>query len=309
MKIKVYILILVVVLIASGLIVMFNLADSKTSENEKPIVAVSIAPQETFVNAVAGDLVTVVTMVPPGSSPTNYQPVPKQIISFSEAEIYFTIGVPTEESNIIPKIEESNIDIKVVALADIVSEVYPYLLLEDEHEEDEAEEDEDDHNHEGIDPHIWLSPKRVIIMINAIKDELILLDPSNSNVYEENAKKYIEELENTDLYIKSIYEGLENKSFIVYHPSFGYYADDYGLTVITVEEDGKSATAQRLQETIDFANNNNIKVVFYQAEFDDLQAQTIAKEINGSAIKVTPLATNYIENLIDLTETFANTFN
>ncbi|MTI49229.1 MAG: ABC transporter substrate-binding protein [Firmicutes bacterium] len=282
-------------------------------------VAVSVIPQEAFVKAVAGDLVNVVTMIPPGNSPANYQPTPKELEDFSNSSIYFSIGVPTEEANILPKAKDLNNDIKVVSLADKVGEVYPHRFFSedeahehDEHDEHDEEDDhddidhEEDHHHEGRDPHIWLSPKRVRVMINVIRDELTALDPSNKEIYEENAENYIQELDSVDQEIKDILSGVDQQSFIIYHPSFGYFADDYGLNMVSIEESGKEATMKRLQYVIDYAKENNIKFVFYQAEFDSQQARTIADEINGEVIQVNPLAFDYIDNMKKIAEKFNN---
>ncbi|MCT4631571.1 MAG: zinc ABC transporter substrate-binding protein [Firmicutes bacterium] len=301
--------------------------------NEKIVVAVSIVPEETFVKAVAGDLVDVVTLIPPGNSPANYQPSPKEIAKFSDSKVYFSIGVPTEEANILPKVADFSKDIKVINLANIVGEVYPHRFLDaQEHEEDTNHEnanheehdhgdadheehnhevadheehdhedvdheEESHHHHEGRDPHIWLSPKRVKIIVETIKNELIILDPENKDTYEENASNYIKELDAVDLEIKDTLSHIEDKSFIIHHPSYGYFADDYGLTMVAIEEDGKSATAKRIIEIIDYAKENDIRFIFYQEEFDNQQAETIAKEINGVTIKVAPLSPNYIDNL------------
>lgn len=265
---------------------------------EKLTVAVSIVPQEAFVKAVAGDLVNVVTMIPPGNSPANYQPTPKELEAFSIASIYFSIGVATEEANILPKARDLNKNIKIVPLEEAVGKVYQHLYF------GEHEEHEDDHNHEGRDPHIWLSPKRVQVMIDVIKDELINADEANKKHYEENAKAYIQKLDEVDKEIKNILSGVEQQAFIIYHPSFNYFADDYGLKMVTIEESGKEATINRLQQVIDFAKKNNIKFVFYQAEFDSQQARTIADEIDGGVVQVDPLSIDYINNLKEIAGKF-----
>jgi zinc transport system substrate-binding protein len=278
--------------------------EAKESENteidtikNQIIVAVSIVPQETFVKEVAGDLVDVVTMIPPGYSPANYQPTPMQMTKLSKAKVYFSIGVPTENINILPKIDDFNKDIKVVPLADIVGKVYPHRYFEDVEGNEHYHEYEKKHDHSGRDPHIWLSPKRVKVMIDAIKNELINIDPENAKVYTENAAAYLDKLDQVDNDIKEVLSELDGQSFIIYHPSFGYFADDYGLKMVTIEEEGKEATTRRLQDVIDFAKQEKIKFIFYQEEFDSQQAETIAKEIEGATIKVAPLAPNYIENL------------
>lgn len=271
------------------------------TSDEKITVAVSIIPQETFVKAVTGDLVNVITLIPPGNSPANYQPTPKQMVDLSKAKIYLTIGVSTEEANILPNINDFNNEVKIVSLSNKVGEVYPPLYFEgNEHES----KNKGGHNNSGQDPHIWLSPKRVKVMIEIIRDKLIEIDSSNKDIYSRNANAYLDKLEKLHNYIDDSISGLENKAFIIYHPSFGYFAEDYGLQMISIEEDGKESTVKKIGEVIDFAKDNNIKAVFYQQEFDSKQAETVAKEIGGTAIKVAPLAANYIENLEYIAEEF-----
>lgn len=311
------ILIIVMVLLLVG-------CQNNSSEDLK--VAVSIVPQETFVKAVAGDLVDVVLLIPPGNSPANYQPSPKEMEEFNASQVYFHIDVPSEEHIL----ESVPSNIKLVDLAEHVDMMYPARYFEeeehhedehdedehdedehdeDEHDEDEHDEDEHDeeghehdHDHSGRDPHIWLSPKRVIKMVEVIRDELILLDPDNKETYENNAKSYIMELEGLDKELTDIFNSLENKAFIMYHPAFGYFADDYGLEMHAIESKGKKATIQELEEVIDIANDENIKYVFYQEEFDSSQAEIVAKEIGGETIKVAPLASDYINNLKSIAE-------
>lgn len=244
---------------------------------EKPIVAVSIVPEETFVKAVCGELAEVVTLVPPGSSPENYEPTPAEMEKFSKASLYFTIGVPTEEANILPNAG----DVKIVSLQDDVAAVYPDRTFE-------AGE---------RDPHIWLSPKRTKVMVESIAREMCTLDAANANTYNQNAQAYIEQLDALDQTIRDALAGVQNKKFVVYHPAFGYFADDYGLTMVALEEEGKEATPQHLQDVIDFAKSENIKVIFYQAEIDSSQSAAFAEELGGKTMQLSPLAADYIENL------------
>lgn len=258
---------------------------TESSETSKPIVAVTIVPEETFVTAVCGDLVEVVTMVPPGNSPENYEPTAELMQKFEKAALYFSIGVPTEEANIIPSVGDTT----VISLAERVAEVYPDRTF------DSGERD----------PHIWLSPKRVKVMIEVIVDEMSKIDPDNANTYEENGQAYIEELEDLNAQIESVLIDVQSKNFIVYHPAFGYLADDYGLTMYALEEDGKEATAKHLQEMIDLAKEKNIKVIFYQEEIDSSQSQSFAEEIGGKTIQLAPLAEDYINNLKNMAVTMA----
>ena len=138
---------------------------------------------------------------------------------------------------------------------------------------------------ESVDPHVWLSPKRVIVMVETIAESLAAIDEDNREVYEENAAEYIAKLETLDSEIQEIVSGLENKSFLIYHAAYGYFAHDYGLTMVAIEIEGEQATATELQAVIDYALENSISTVFYQEEFDDSQAETVAEEIGGSVEK------------------------
>lgn len=286
------------------LLTVLLLVGCQTKTADKLQVAVSIVPQETFVKAVAGDLVDVVVLIPPGFSPANYQPTPKEIEAFNASKVYFHIDVPAEE-HILESVPSS---ITLIDLAESVDEVYPARFFEEDHDAHEEDHDADEedhdthegHHHEGRDPHIWLSPKRVKVMVESIRDELIALDPDNEKVYTENAAAYLKELDMLDQELVDIFSTLENKSFIMYHPSFGYFADDYGLEMHAIEAEGKKATIQELEHVIETAQAENIKYIFYQEEFDSSQAEIVAKEIDGETIKVVPLSGDYLNNLRDI---------
>lgn len=255
--------------------------------SDRLTVAVSIVPEETFVKAVAGELVDVAVMIPPGSNPENYELTPLQRQKLEIAEVYFAIGVPAENGimKLIPSNEQNR---KLVFLNDAAREQYPELFLGTER-----------------DPHVWLSPKRVAVMVEKIADVLADADSVHADVYKSNAAAYIEKLDILDSEIADILKKSSSKMFIAYHPAFGYFADDYGLTQFALEEEGKEATIQHLTEMIDFARANNIKVVFYQDEIDTSQAKAFAEEINGNAVSLSPLSANYIENMKTIAQTIA----
>jgi zinc transport system substrate-binding protein len=204
---------------------------------------------------------------------------------FSQASLYFTIGVPTEDANILANTG----DVTVVALEDAVAELYPDRTFEDG----------------GRDPHIWLSPKRVAVMIDTICAEMSQLDPDNVSTYQANAQNYKDQLQEVDAEITAALSGVTNKTFIAYHPAFGYLADDYGLTMVALEEEGKEATPQQLQAAIDLAKAQNIKVIFYQEEIDSSQSQAFAEELGGQTIQLEPLSADYINNMRKMAQTMA----
>lgn len=254
-------------------------------------VAVGIVPEASFVEAVGGDLVSVITMVPPGSSPANYQPTAAEMQALSDASIYFTLQMPAEQANILPKLTDFNKDIRLVDLREAVAAEYPLLNGSDEVITDDSRD--------SVDPHLWLSPKRAIVMVQTIADTLGEVDPANADTYAANAASYIAQLNELDSDIQAAVANMANKSFLIYHAAYGYFAYDYGMTMVALENEGKAATAEDLQSVIDYAKQNNITTVFYQEEFDDSQAATVAEEIGGAVQKVAPLSADYIQGLKD----------
>jgi zinc transport system substrate-binding protein len=275
--------------IATGLLFM-NLMGQAQAANSRLTVGVSIVPQASLVKAVGGNFVNVVTMVPPGNSPGNYGPTPQEIQALSQAKLYFTIGVPTEQVNILPKGKELNHTMKIVSLQAEVEKTYEPRYF----------------SPGKRDPHLWLSPKRAIIMVTVIEKELRTIDPRHQKAYHQNAQAYIKKLNQVDRRIKQRLAGLAHKTFIVYHPAFGYFADDYDLKMVALEESGKESSAKNFQELTELAKRENIKTVFYQKEFDNKQAQALAAEIGGRIAALAPLAPDYIENLDKMAKLLAN---
>lgn len=280
-----FIVLVLVILVTAG---CGKSASDEPKNNSKMTVAVSIVPEATFVKAVGGDLVDVVTLIPPGKSPENYAPSPQELEKFSTASIYFSIGVPAEKDNILPKLATLNKKVKLVSLDGAAKKVYK------ERELSPSERD----------PHVWMSPKRVQVMIKTIASELSLQDPNNEAIYQKNAAEYIKKLQQVDEDIKKSLLNLTNKTIIVYHPAFGYFCDDYGLTMIALEEEGKEANPADLIKKIDFAKEQGIKVIFYQAEIDSRQSKAFAQELGGKTIQIAPLAPDYIDNLSKIAKTF-----
>ena len=249
--------------------------ESVNAENELK-VAVSISPQETFVNKIAGDRVEVVTVIPPGNSPANYAPSPRQMTNFSDADIYFSLGLPAEKAGILSKVRSFNKDIKIIRLDKLIHEKFKSRKL----------------NNGNRDPHIWLSPIRIKEMIDIMQNEFIKMDDEYKSEYRKKADLYKSELTELNSYIESKLANLEKKTFIIYHPVLGYFAQDYDLRMVVIEKDGKKAAPRRIQKIIDLGQKKKIRSVFYQNTSASRQAEIIAEELGGSTIEINPFASN-----------------
>ncbi len=275
----------VLIVLLSAILLTLSGCASKSDTDNRPVIAVSIVPEATFVEKVCGDKFKIVTMIPSGASPETYEPTPAEMVNLSRAELYFAIGVPAEESSILPSVSDST---ELIQLHKFVNQTYPDL-----------------EEHGGRDPHIWLSPKRVIVMVEKITEKLCEYDSEKREKYKKNAEAYISELEVLDNEISALAKNAKGNDFIVFHPSFGYFADDYGLTMHALEEHGKEATAKGLTEMVNLAKQKKITTIFYQAEASSKQAEAFAEEINGKAVKLEPLSPDYTKNMRKLaTEIF-----
>lgn len=253
--------------------------------SDKIQIAVTIAPEAAFVDVIGKDRVEVTTVVPAASEPESYEPTVTQMLKINNSEIYFGIGLPIEDDRIYNNLPN---EVNVVDLSEAVSNSYNDLLLDG-----------------GRDPHIWLSPKRVIIIINTIKEELIKIDPQNETFYENNATDFLSILNDTTTNIENIISSSNISAFICYHPAFQYFASDFNLTMYALEKEGEEASAITIAEYVQIANEKNIKTIFYQAQQDSSQALSFAEEIDGSAIMLNPLSYDYIDNLISMANAFA----
>jgi len=262
-------------------------------------VAVTIVPQIEMVEAIAGERVEVVEMIPKGFSPANYSPSPSEMRAFSEASIYFSIGVPADMQNILPRAEERS-DLEVVKLFERIETKYPHRYFGEDghHQEEDAGQNENGHSHAGgRDPHIWLSLNRASYMVEIMRDELIELLPEFENEFKENADQYLAKLAAANQKNKELLAPYKGEAILVYHPSFGYFTENYDLKMLSIEKDGKEPGPQHLQEVIENAKEKGIQNVFYQAEIDSTKTRAVAEELDGEIVQLNPLAENYIENL------------
>ena len=278
MKIKISLILCLAVILG-----LFSGCKAATA-TEKPVIAVTIVPEATFLSAVAGDDFEIITMIPSGASPETYEPSPIDMAALENAAIYFSIGVPSEESIL----KSLSSDTKVVALHQKTAAKYPDLTLDG-----------------GRDPHIWLCPERASFMVSLIAEKLAVLSPENAQKYNQNAQNYINEISSATKTAQNILETGGIRDFFVFHPSFQYFANYFSLNMYALEEHGKEATPKHLAQMVDLAKEKNIEVVFYQAEASSRQAESFAKEIGAKAVKLEPLSADYTKNIIKMATAIA----
>jgi zinc transport system substrate-binding protein len=264
-------------------------------------ITVSILPQKYLVERVGGSHVKVNAMVVEGASPHTYEPKPEQMRELANSAAYFIIGVEYENTWL-DRIQDANPDMQIVDMSEGIERI---PMVEHHHEGEEQEGDEE-HEESGLDPHVWTSPRLVKLMANNILAALVKLDPDHQIDFEQNMQVLNADIDQLDESIKSTLEGSTDRSFIVFHPAWGYFAQDYNLRQIPIEVEGQEPSPQELVNIINEAKAEHSKVVFAQPGISTKTADTIAQEINGEVVLINPLEENWLENLQKVAEAFAS---
>ena len=255
-------------------------------------IAVSIQPQAYFVQKIGGDFVSVTVLVPPGANPATYEPKPTQMVSVSASKVYFAIGVPFEQAWL-PKFSSVNPSLTII-YTDAGIEKIPMHSV---HHHGVSGHRMKDRGGAMLDPHIWLSPPLVKIQAEHILNGLKQSDPIHAKRYETNFFQFSEEIDRLDADLRRLFSDLGQVRFLVFHPSWGYFAETYGLEQIPIEFEGKAPKPAVLQALIKAARSSDIKVVFVQPQFSTRSAETIAAAIGGKVMIADPLAADWEENL------------
>ena len=249
-------------------------------------VFVSILPQKYLVERIGNNRVRVEVMVRPGLNAETYEPLPRQMTALSEADVYFLIGVPFE-SIWIKKISAANPGLRII---DCCHELVPEDLRNGNH-------DVEDTVRHAYDAHVWTSPRNAMqiadIMLHALTD----IDPAAREYYEKNHAALVQDLDNLDQFIKKQFASLGNRYLMVAHPSWGYFADVYGLTQIPLERHGTEIRPRELSGLVNLARSNNIHTVYVDKQSNSASARLLARETGADIVVLDPLAEDYINNL------------
>ncbi len=277
--------------------------NTKTSAAEKPVIFVSILPQQYLAERIAGDKVDCEVMVQPGSSPATYEPSPRQMAKLSDAKAYFAIGVPFERA-FLTKIQKTYPNLPVI----MSQKSIPLRIMETEHQHEknphnsaEKKEPEEHQHHAGDkDPHVWLNPLYAKIIARNITTELVRILPADAAYFNANLGKLESDLDKLNTELKTALAPLKGKTLLVFHPAFGYFADAYSLQQEAIEVEGKSPSAKELGQLISEAKKDGIKVIFVQQQFSTKAATAVARAIGGAVVPIDPLAKDYIANLLNI---------
>lgn len=253
-------------------------------------VFAGIPPVAFLVRRIGDGYVHVDVLVPPSQSPHTFEPTPRQAAALARASLFFRDDMPFE-NRLVERLAtggaaESDRRLTVVDTTAAVAK--------------RTSEGDADEPRGAPDPHVWLAPRALKTMASEIAEALTRADPQHAVEYRTNLAGLTAELDALDARITRTMAPFRGRSFYVFHPAFGYFADAYGLKQQTVETEGKSPSPGQLRELIRQAQADRIKVVFAQPQFDPRSAEAVATAIRGKIVPLDPLAEDVIKNLDDM---------
>lgn len=261
-----------------------------TQKSEKPILTVTLEPLRYFTETIAGNNYEVVSMVPKGSSPESYDPTPQQLVNLSKSQAYFRIGYIGFEQAWMKKLEANCPNMKVFDTSKGID-----LIRDKGHWHG-------DHFHEGgVEPHVWNSTQNALIIADNIYQALCELDSTHQEDYQKRLDVLKQTIRQTDANVRTLVENADS-TFLIYHPALSYFARDYGLKQVSIEEGGKEPSPAQLKALIETCRNENVHTIFVQQEFDQRNAQLIANELGVNIVSINPLSYDWVKEMIRIAE-------
>lgn len=283
-----------------GSIILLTLVacGGNVTNNNRQIV-VSIPPLEGIVSEIVGEDFEVITLLPSGSSPESYSPTTRQIASISTAEHLFYTGVLNFENELLQRFDREQNS----ALLTNVSNGIELLSGGDCGHEHHSEEHT---HHHAVDPHIWLSPGTLEVIVDNIAGAIIEAHPDSLR-YVANYKALKSKVAAQKELFRERLAGA-SREFLIYHPALGYLADEYGLEQISLENEGKSPTPLSLAGVVDKVAESGIKVMLYQQEYPLDIVKPIAEILGVNLVNINPLSKNIIDELNYIVEQLTNSY-
>lgn len=259
-----------------------------TESSGRPVIAVSIPPQESLLREIVGDSVDVVTLLRPDSNPETFEITVNDLKEIYGSDAYFRIGNLPFEASLTDKIAQSKPDLKFYDNSKGISLLYG-THGSCEHHHDHGH----DHEHEAVDPHTWTSLPNMKIIASNMLEGVVEVDPDNEAYYRSNYGRLVARLDSLDNAIAASLEPMRGKSFLVWHPSLSYFARDYGLNQLTLGQENKEMSVRGLRDNMNRASESGVVAIFVQTNFDPSQVDNIARELNLKPIEINPLSADW----------------
>lgn len=282
-----------------------------TKEAAKGDPVVSVEPQRALLQEIVGDRHNVISLLANGANPETFDPTLKTRMALDDAMVYFTTGLLPFEERLADGTET-----EVVDCSQGIELIYGTHGHSHGHGDDHGDADGDDHGDAGhaqtgrmADPHIWASVRNARIMARTMTEGMCRLEPQDSAYYRANFRRMDARLDSLDRVFAAKLAGLDvdQRAFAVWHPSLSYFARDYGLQQISVGFENKEVSPAHIAHVTEEAREHNVRLLFFQAEFDSRQAEALNRAVGTKMLTINPMAYNWSAELDKITNALADT--
>lgn len=267
-----------ILLFLTILSVAVSCRDNMRQAPDRRVITVTIEPLRYFAECIAGDRFDVETMVPQGGNPETYEPSARQMMNLSHSVLYVKVGSIGFERTWMKKLEQNAPHAIIVDSSDGIS------MMKTEN---------------GIpDPHTWMSTANSLIIAENIYRALVKIDKKDSIYFKKNLENLIDSINHVDSEIRHLVRNAKTRSFLIYHPILTYYARDFGLTQIPLEEESREPSARQMHNIISRAKNERVKVFFVQKEFANRNINAVTESTGADIAEIDPLGYDWQNEMI-----------
>lgn len=271
--------------------IFLTLGCNNAPRQQKPILTLSVPPQEYFVRQLAGDRYDINVLIRPGADHDNYEPTPEQIMKLSQSKAFIGIGTLGFELAWHDKLQT-------------LAQKVPFYFMK-------LPAGGHTHTHEGHcheDPHIWLSGEGATQMAEETARALIEIDPGNKPLIDARLAVLLARIDSVQQVWDSLLSPFRGSGFIIYHPSLTWYAPAFGLHQLALEEEGKPLSPAHMAGIIDSALIRNIRVVLVQPEYNRENATVVAREIGATVHTIDPMGADWVAVMDSIGRVLLNGF-
>ncbi|WP_315578203.1 metal ABC transporter solute-binding protein, Zn/Mn family [Hoylesella oralis] len=252
------------------------------SPSDKRIITVTIEPLRYFTEQIAGDKFTVKTMVPRGGNPETYEPTARQMVDLSASDLYIKVGNIGFERTWMKRLEANAPHTIIINSSDGITSSDNSMYIHD--------------------PHTWMSTANAMYIARNIYKALAEIDSKDSLYFKKNLERLMGKIEAVDTQIREEITKDKSTTFLIYHPALTYFAQEYGLRQLSIEEDGREPSAVQLKQVINTARQNHVKIIFIQREFDSRNTDIVARSTGAEKVEINPLSYDWDKEMVKIAQ-------
>ncbi|MCK4665250.1 zinc ABC transporter substrate-binding protein [Candidatus Dependentiae bacterium] len=265
-------------------LVLAGCSPAEQDDTNKPIIVTTIFPLADIIKNIAGDNFEVIYLIKPGLNPHTFEPTPDTIVKINKSKLIFKVGFGFEFW--LKKILSSG-----MTPVNLSKHITPITKYHYGATVNNGASDNENDKHGFHDPHYWLSPKNILIIIPQIIEALQKTFPEHRDTFEENSNKYTKKIKELDNYFRDSLLQCNNRKYIAYHPAWLYLSRDYDLEMVDVisKKPGQEPSPGDIAEIIEKIKAENIKAVFSEREAPQNIPNILVNETGIKLIILDPL--------------------